>query len=97
MKTTKARPTDWCGTSRPRRKLGRTGFKATVLGVGDPGRRDERHANEADPKRTAAFRNHVTQALQNPNLVGYHWVEYCDASERKAALTARIPITVSST
>ncbi len=28
--------------------------------------------------RAAAFRNYVTQALQNPNLVGYHWFEHCD-------------------
>ncbi len=29
-------------------------------------------------ERATAFRNYVTQALQNPNLVGYHWFEHCD-------------------
>jgi agarase len=28
--------------------------------------------------RAAAFKNYVTLALQNPNLVGYHWFEHCD-------------------
>jgi aryl-alcohol dehydrogenase-like predicted oxidoreductase len=30
-----SRPTDWRGTFQPRRELGRTGFKATILGIGD--------------------------------------------------------------
>jgi agarase len=29
-------------------------------------------------ERAAAFKNYVTLALENPNLVGYHWFEYCD-------------------
>jgi agarase len=29
-------------------------------------------------ERAAAFKNYVTLALQNPNLVGYHWFEHCD-------------------
>ena len=29
-------------------------------------------------ERAAAFTNYVTLALQNPNLVGYHWFEFCD-------------------
>ncbi len=28
--------------------------------------------------RAAAFKNYITLALQNPNLVGYHWFEHCD-------------------
>jgi agarase len=28
--------------------------------------------------RAAAFRNYVTAALRNPNVVGYHWFEHCD-------------------
>jgi len=28
--------------------------------------------------RAAAFETYVTQALGNPNLVGYHWFEFCD-------------------
>lgn len=28
--------------------------------------------------RAAAFAHYVTQALANPNLVGYHWFEHCD-------------------
>jgi 1-deoxyxylulose-5-phosphate synthase len=35
MKTTNAPSTDWRSTFRPRRELGHTGFKATVLGIGD--------------------------------------------------------------
>ncbi len=35
MKTTNPRPSNWRGTFQPRRELGRTGFKATVLGIGD--------------------------------------------------------------
>ena len=30
-----SRPTDWRDAFRPRRELGRTGFKATLLGIGD--------------------------------------------------------------
>jgi hypothetical protein len=29
-------------------------------------------------ERAAAFKKFVTLALQNPNLVGYHWFEHCD-------------------
>jgi aryl-alcohol dehydrogenase-like predicted oxidoreductase len=35
MKTTNPLPSNWRGTFQPRRELGRTGFKATVLGIGD--------------------------------------------------------------
>ena len=33
-------------------------------------------------KRTAALQTFVTQALQNPNLVGYHWFRYRDAPKK---------------
>jgi agarase len=29
-------------------------------------------------ERAAAFKNYVTLALQNPNVVGYHWFEHAD-------------------
>src|ERR1019366_7804516 len=35
MTTMTSRPTDWRGAFHPRRELGRTGFKATLLGIGD--------------------------------------------------------------
>jgi hypothetical protein len=33
---------------------------------------------KSQAERAAAFKNFVTLALQNPNLVGYHWFEHCD-------------------
>ncbi len=34
-------------------------------------------------QHTAALWTFVTQALQNPNLVGYYWFEHCDESKER--------------
>ncbi len=56
--------------------IGEFSFRSEDSGL--PNTRGAGPRVKTQEERAAAFRNYVTQALQNPNLVGYHWFEHCD-------------------
>ncbi|MGD0059713.1 MAG: agarase [Verrucomicrobiia bacterium] len=56
--------------------IGEFSFRSEDSGL--PNSRGAGPKVKTQTERAAAFRNYVTQALQNPNLVGYHWFEHCD-------------------
>jgi agarase len=56
--------------------IGEFSFRAEDSGLPNTRGAGPRVKTQAD--RAAAFRNYVTLALKNPNLVGYHWFEHCD-------------------
>jgi agarase len=56
--------------------IGEFSFRSEDSGL--PNSRGAGPKVKTQAERAAAFRNYVTQALQNPNLVGYHWFEHCD-------------------
>ena len=56
--------------------IGEFSFRAEDSGL--PNSRGAGPKVKTQVERAAAYRTYVTQALQNPNLVGYHWFEHCD-------------------
>jgi hypothetical protein len=56
--------------------IGEFSFRSRDSGL--PNTRGAGHLVDTQAERAAAFKNFVTLALQNPNLVGYHWFEHCD-------------------
>ena len=56
--------------------IGEFAFRSEDSGL--PNTRGAGPKVKTQAERAAAFKNYVTLALQNPNLVGYHWFEYCD-------------------
>jgi agarase len=56
--------------------IGEFSFRSEDSGL--PNTRGAGPRVKTQAERATAFRNYVTQALQNPNLVGYHWFEHCD-------------------
>ena len=56
--------------------IGEFSFRAEDSGL--PNSRGAGPKVKNQEERAAAFKKYVTQALRNPNLVGYHWFEYCD-------------------
>ena len=56
--------------------IGEFAFRSEDSGL--PNSRGAGPKVKTQAERAAAFKNYVTLALQNPNLVGYHWFEYCD-------------------
>lgn len=77
-----------CYALDPREVVGRYSAFGKPLIIGEFSFRSEDsglpNTRGAGPKvktqaeRAAAFTRYVTLALQNPNLVGYHWFEHCD-------------------
>ncbi|HTS18268.1 MAG TPA: agarase [Verrucomicrobiae bacterium] len=56
--------------------IGEFAFRAEDSGL--PNTRGAGPKVKTQAERASAFRSYVTQALQNPYLVGYHWFEHCD-------------------
>jgi hypothetical protein len=56
--------------------IGEFAFRADDSGL--PNTRGAGPKVKTQAERAAAFKNYVTLALQDPNLVGYHWFEHCD-------------------
>jgi len=56
--------------------IGEFSFRSEDSGL--PNTRGAGPKVKTQAERAAAFRSYVTQALRNPNLVGYHWFEHCD-------------------
>jgi agarase len=56
--------------------IGEFSFRSEDSGL--PNTRGAGPRVKTQAERAAAFRNYVTRALRNPNLVGYHWFEHCD-------------------
>ena len=56
--------------------IGEFSFRSEDSGL--PNTRGAGPKVKTQAERAAAFKNYVTLALQNPNLVGYHWFEHCD-------------------
>jgi agarase len=56
--------------------IGEFSFRSEDSGL--PNSRGAGPKVKTQAERAAAFKNYVTWALQNPNLVGYHWFEHCD-------------------
>jgi agarase len=56
--------------------IGEFSFRSEDSGLPNSRGAGPKVATQAD--RAAAFKKYVTLALQNPNLVGYHWFEHCD-------------------
>jgi len=56
--------------------IGEFSFRAEDSGLPNSRGAGPKVKTQAD--RAAAFKNYITLALQNPNLVGYHWFEHCD-------------------
>jgi hypothetical protein len=56
--------------------IGEFAFRSEDSGL--PNSRGAGPKVKTQAERAAAFKNYVTLALQNPNLVGYHWFEHCD-------------------
>ena len=56
--------------------IGEFSFRSEDSGL--PNRKGAGPKVKTQAERAAAFKEFVTLALQNPNLVGYHWFEHCD-------------------
>ena len=56
--------------------IGEFSFRSEDSGL--PNTRGAGPKVKTQAERAAAFKNYVSLALQNPNLVGYHWFEHCD-------------------
>jgi hypothetical protein len=56
--------------------IGEFSFRSEDSGL--PNTRGAGPKVKTQAERAAAFKSYVTLALQNPNLVGYHWFEHCD-------------------
>jgi hypothetical protein len=56
--------------------IGEFSFRAEDSGL--PNTRGAGPKVKTQAERAAAFKNYLALALQDPNLVGYHWFEYCD-------------------
>ena len=56
--------------------IGEFSFRGEDSGLPNSKGAGQRVKTQAD--RASAFKNFVALALQNPNLVGYHWFEHCD-------------------
>ncbi len=65
----------FCRTGKPC-FIGEFSFRATDSGL--PNSTGAGSILATQTERAASFRRYVTQALQNPLLVGYHWFEHAD-------------------